>query len=183
MAMSMQLFAVSPEELEGLVKSPDTIMNLDSKLTYSTYLWQSIPYFLGEGEGEEDEDEDEDDDREDEGDEEDDEGGHPLAAALHGDRSIKCKRLENGAFCIITAERVRELSKLLAEVKPSEIKERVFETDLEEALDGELWEELEQIDLTEPNEVAVQVVKDVKQLVKFYAEAAKAGLGIALYAS
>jgi hypothetical protein len=140
-----------------------------------------------EDEDDEDEDDGEDEDDEDEGEEEEEDGdeddqpAHPLDAVLIGDRSVKCRRLENGAFHVITAPRVAELSALLAAVKPSEIKRRVLATDLEEALDGELFEELEQLDLTDPDEVAANVVRDLKGLVKFYAAAARQGLAIVLY--
>ncbi len=173
--MSTQLFAVSAEVLARLEKTPDSIGELEAELSFETYLWQSIPYFLGEGEeGDEDEEDDE-------GEDEDDSEAHPLAAVLNGDRAIKCLRLENGAFYVISPERVGELAALLAQVKPAEVKDRVLEAELEEALDGELFEELEQLDLTEPAALAAQLLKDLKRLVKFYADAARAGLGIALY--
>lgn len=187
MAMSTTLFAVTSEKLESLEANPESIGTLDSKLSLSTYLWQSLPYFLSaedeeeEEDDEEDEDEDEDEDEEEE--EEDDDEANDLAAVLAGDDSVKCPSLENGAFYTISAERVAELSALLVAVKPSEIKKRVLGADLEEVHDGEVYEELEQLDLTEPDAAAAAIVKDLKALVKFYAETAKKGLGLVMYTS
>lgn len=191
MPMSTTLFAVTEETLKSLVAKPDSISDLKSKETYNTYLWQSLPYFLTGGEdGEDEEEEEEEEDDEDEHEEpdevsveedEDGEDDHPLAVVLTGDRAVKCKRLENGAFYTITPSRVAELSDLLAAVKPAAIKKLVLATDLEEALDGELYEELEQLDLTEPDAVAKQLLTDLKALVAFYASTAKQNLAIVGY--
>lgn len=182
MPMSTTLFAVTEETMKRLEAKPDSIGDFESKEKYDTYLWQSLPYFLTSGDDAEDGDDDEDEEEEEEDeDDEDDVEEHPLDAVLTGDRTVKCKQLENGAFYTLTASRVVELSALLAAVKPLEVKKRVLAADLEEALDGELYEELEQLDLTEPDAAAAQVVKDLKALVKFYDSAAKQKLGIVLY--
>jgi hypothetical protein len=191
MPMSTTLFAVTDETLKQLVAKPDSISDFESKEKYNTYLWQALPYFLTGGEDGEDEDEEEDEeDSEDEDEEpdevaaEDDDDGeddHPLAVVLIGDRAVKCKRLENGAFHTITPARVAELSALLSAVKPTAIKKLVLATDLEEALDGELYEELEQVELTEPDALVKQLLIDLKALVAFYASAARQSLAIVGY--
>jgi hypothetical protein len=187
MPMSTTLFAVTDETLKQLVAKPDAIGDFESKETYDTHLWQSLPYFLTGGEdGEEGDDGDEDDDEDEDGEEDedgDDDGDdeHPLSLVLLGDRAVKCKRLENGAFYTFVPSRVAELSTLLTAVKPAEIKKLVLATDLEEALDGELYEELEQVDLTEPDDLVKQLLTDLKGLVAFYASAAKQNLAIVSY--
>jgi hypothetical protein len=186
--MPTKLFAVTEETLKRLVSNPDSIGEFESKETYETHLWQSLPYFLTGGEEEEEEEEEEEDSEDEDEDEEpqeavdDDDGedAHPLAVVLSGDRAVKCKRLENGAFHTITASRAAELSVLLAAVKPAAIKKLVLATELEEALDGELYEELEQLDLTDPDAAAARIVKDLKSLVAFYASVAKQDLAIVL---
>jgi Domain of unknown function (DUF1877) len=190
MPMSTTLFAVTDETLKALVAKPESIGKFESKATYDTYLWQSLPYFLAGGEdGEEADDEDdaeenddEDEDEEPVAEEEDeDEEAHALSVVLTGDRAVKCRSLENGAFYTLVPSRVAELSALLTAVKSNEIKKLVLKTDLEEALDGELYEELEQLDLTEPDDVAKRILTDLKALVAFYASAAKQNLAIVSY--
>lgn len=176
MPMSTTLFGIAPEALAELESSPDTIDKLTSETMFDTYLWTTIPYFLSGGEDDlEDEEEDED------GDEEEDGAGHPLEPVLIGTRSVPCKRLENGAFHVVPAEVARELATLLAEVDLAELEAAVLEAELEEIYDGEVWEELEMLDLTEPEEVAKAVVQDLMGLTAFYAAAAQKGLAVVLY--
>lgn len=177
MPMSTTLFGVTPETLSKLEAAPDTIDKLTSTTMFDTYLWTTIPYFLSGGDEAEDEDEDED---EGDGDDED-VPAHPLEPVLIGTRSVPCKRLENGAFHVVPAEVVKELATLLAEVDLADIEAAVLEAELEEVYDGEVWEELEMLDLTEPEDVAKAVLKDLKGLTKFYAAAAKQGLAVVLY--
>ena len=171
MPMSTTLFAISAEKLAELKKKPDGIMKLDSKDTYNTYLWTSIPYFLAPG------------DYDDEGDDEDDDdsSASELGSVLSGTDSVDCSRLENGSFYVFEPADVENLSTLLADVDVAEIKERVLEAELEEVCDGEVWEELEQQDLSEPKEVAKAVVEDLKRLRKFYADVAKKKLALVGY--
>ncbi|HRC54508.1 MAG TPA: DUF1877 family protein [Kofleriaceae bacterium] len=194
MAMSTTLFAVTPEALAHLEANPESIHKLVSKKTYDTYLWTTLPYFLSGGA---DEDEAGDDDEAEAGDEAEDEAGDDggeagddeeeaeaddlLASVLTGTRSVSCSRLENGAFHVMPVGKVIELAALLAAVKPSQLKDAVLDAELEDVLDGEVWEELEQLDLQEPEEVAAQLVKDLKSLVTFYAFAAKQRLAIVSY--
>jgi hypothetical protein len=172
MPMSTTLFAVSAEKLAELKKKPDGIMKLDSKDTFSTYLWTSIPYFLAP------------EDFDDEGDDEDDEdGGSELGSVLSGTDSVDCSRLENGSFYVFEPADVANFSTLLGDVDVAEIKQRVLDAELEEVCDGEVWEELEQQDLSEPKEVAKAVVEDLKRLKKFYADIAKKKLALVGYTS
>lgn len=174
MPMSTTLLAVSPATLLGLEANPDSIQELESKRTFDTYLWTTIPYFLtdGQDDGEDADEDDEDDDRR---------GAHPLSPVLDGVRSVSCARLENGAFYVVPAEDVAKLSTLLAAVDHAQIRRAVLEADLEEILDGEVWEELEQLDLSEPEEVAASLLVDLQSLTAFYAEASRAGLAIVGY--
>ncbi len=175
MPMSTTLFGIAPEALAELEASPDTIDKLTSETMFDTYLWTTIPYFLSGGDDEEADDEGEEDGEE--------EGGaaHPLEPVLIGTRSVPCKRLENGAFHVVPAEVAKELATLLAEVDLAELEAAVLEAELEEIYDGEVWEELEMLDLTEPEEVAKAVVQDLMGLTAFYAAAAKKGLAVVLY--
>lgn len=180
MPMSTTLFGITPEALAKLEAAPETIDQLRSKTMFDTYLWTTLPYFLTGGDDDED-DEDEDDEA-DEGDDEDRDGGdHPLAPALIGTRAVACSRLENGAFHVVPAEVAKEVAMLLAEVNPAELEAAVLEADLEEVYDGEVWEELEMLDLTEPHEVAKAVVLDLAGLTAFYAAVAEQGLAVVLY--
>jgi Domain of unknown function (DUF1877) len=187
MAMSTTLFAVTPEVLSKLEASPETISEFESKKTFGTYLWTTLPYFLSGGETEldddeeEDEEDEEDDDDDDDDEDDDDDARHPLAPVLIGTRAVPCNRLENGAFHVVPVAKVRELAALLAKVDREELKEKVLEAELEELDDGEVWEELEQLDLSEPQDVAAAVLEDLKGLTSFYAFAAKQGLAIVLY--
>ena len=182
MAMSTTLFAVSPEVIDRLKSEPSTIMQLESKDVYSTYLWTTIPYFLNEADDEgDDEEDDDDDDGDDDDGGDDDELSHPLANVLSGTSSVECENLECGAFYVFDPSDVETLSKLLAAVKPSDIKKRILEAELEEGYDGEVWEELEQQDLSEPEEVAKEVLDNVKRLKAFYADAVKNKRGIVGY--
>jgi hypothetical protein len=171
MPMSTTLFAVSADTIKNLKANPAAIVELDAKDQFSTYLWTTIPYFLTEGEGDEDEGD------EDEGDED----SHPLANVLTGTSSVDCNRLECGNFYVFDPDDVVTLSAELAAVKSVDIKNRVLEADLEEVLDGEVWEELEQQDLTEPEDVAKNVLDDIKRLKAFYVATAKNKFGIVGY--
>jgi hypothetical protein len=182
MAMSTILFAVAQEVIDHLKSEPSTIMQLESKDVYSTYLWTTIPYFLNEADDEgDDEEDDDDDDGDDDDGGDDDELSHPLANVLSGTSSVECENLECGAFYVFDPSDVETLSKLLAAVKPSDIKKRILEAELEEVYDGEVWEELEQQDLSEPEEVAKEVLDDVKRLKAFYADAVKNKRGLVGY--
>lgn len=178
MPMSTTLFGITPEALAELETSPDTIEKLTSETMFDTYLWTTIPYFLSGGE---DEEEDEEDENEDEDSEAEGGAAHPLEPVLIGTRSVPCKRLENGAFHVVPAEVARELATLLAEVDLAELEAAVLEAELQEIYDGEVWEELEMLDLTEPEEVAKAVVQDLMGLTAFYAAAAQKGLAVVLY--
>jgi hypothetical protein len=175
MPMATTLFAVSAETLARLKAEPDAITALDSKDTYSTYLWVSIPYFLAWDEDEDDEDEDEDEDESEAG------PLDQLADVLTGTDSVNCERLECGSFSVFEPSDVATLSAALAAVNLGAIKERVLNADLEEVFDGEVWEELEQQDLSDPEEVAKAVVDDIKRLKTFYAAVAKKKLGLVGY--
>ena len=94
---------------------------------------------------------------------------------------MSCDRLECGSFYVFDPADVATLSTELASVKPGEIEKRVLEAELEEVLDGEVWEELEQQDLAEPEAVAKSVVDDLARLKKFYAQVAKNKLGLVGY--
>lgn len=169
MPMATTLFAVSAETLARLKAEPDAITELDSKDTYSTYLWVSIPYFLAWDEDEDDEDESEAG------------ASDPLADVLTGTDSVNCARLECGNFSVFEPSDVATLSAALATVNLGAIKQSVLDADLEEVFDGEVWEELEQQDLSDPEEVAKAVVDDIKRLKKFYAAVAKKKLGLVGY--
>lgn len=171
MPMSTTLLAVSPATLRSLEASPNSIHEVESQRIFNTYLWTTIPYFLTDGQ-DDDGDEDEDEDRE---------GAHPLSPVLDGVRSVSCARLENGAFYVVPAEDVAKLSTQLAAVDHAQIRRAVLEADLEEILDGEVWEELEQLDLSEPEEVAASLLVDLQSLTAFYAKASSAGLAIVGY--
>lgn len=174
MAMSTTLFAVAEEVIDRLKSEPSAILQLESKDVYSTYLWTTIPYFLNDADDEGDDEGDDDDD-------DDDELSHPLANVLSGTSSVECENLECGAFYVFDPSDVETLSKLLAAVKPSDIKKRILDAELEEVYDGEVWEELEQQDLSEPEEVAKEVLDDVKRLKAFYANAVKNKRGLVGY--
>lgn len=175
MPMSTTLLAVSPATLIGIEANPDSIHDVESKRTFDTYLWTTLPYFLTDGQGD-------GDDGDDDADEADDRGeAHPLSPVLDGVRSVSCARLENGAFYVVPAEDVAKLSTLLAAVDHAQIRRAVLEADLEEILDGEVWEELEQLDLSEAEEVAASVLVDLQSLTAFYAAASRAGLAIVGY--
>ena len=106
-----------------------------------------------------------------------------LGAVLSGTDSVDCSRLENGSFYVFEPSDVASFSELLGDVDLGEIKQRVLEAELEEVCDGEVWEELEQQDLSENKEVAKAVVDDLKRLRKFYAEVASKKLALVGYTS
>lgn len=173
MAMSTELFAVSTDVLARLKAAPETIAELDSKETFSTYLWTSIPYFLAEylhdGDAESDDDSDDSDD------------ATSLANVLSGTGFVNCARWESGGLYVFEPDDVASLSAELALVDLDEVKKRVLEADLEEVFDGEIWEELEQLDLSEPRAVASALMEDLERLKKFYADAARKKLALVGY--
>jgi hypothetical protein len=192
MAMSTTLFAVTPTLLRSLEAAPDTITELKAERTFDTYLSMTLPFFLSEkpdeasdeddADDEEEEDADDAADASEDSDDDDDDGhAHPLAPVLIGTRSVTCNRLENGAFHVVPVDVVQELASLLANVDVAGLTSAVLEADLEDIADGEVWEELEQLDLTEPKQVAKALLKDLKGLTAFYAAAAKDGSAVVLY--
>ena len=150
-------------------RTPIRSAEIDREASFSTYLFTTLPYFLTRGDREDDQGEDEDDDR------------HPLAPVLEGARSVACDRLENGAFFVVPETDVGVLSGLLAGVDRTALRDAVLGADLEDILDGEVWEELEQLNLSEPEEVAKGVLSDLEGLTELYAAAAREGRAIVLY--
>lgn len=156
--MSHTLFPLSQDQIDALLKNPDTIGEIHSANSFDTYVCMTLNYFLA---GEEEQ--------------------GLLSEVLGGCQSVECSRLECAYFCVVAASKVSSLANALSQIEMQNLKTRVLEADLEEIMDGEVYEELEMASLFTPEETANEVVEDLVKLQNFYAQAARDGLGIVMY--
>lgn len=159
MAMQTTLFAIPQDQLDALVADPDSIHTLDSDHTFGTYISVTLTYFLTLAES----------------------SGGPMSEVLGGTDSVECERLENAYFFVVPSARVAELLDPLLSVDTDALRAKVLEADLEEVMDGELYEELEMASLFEAEEVATEVVRELERLKLFYKKTAEANHGIVMY--
>jgi hypothetical protein len=159
MAMSTWLQAVTAEEIAELRSRPDGINRLDKPHCYRTHFGPSINYFVlgsaypGEDDG-------------------------PLWPMLQGAAFVDTPTLENKSFGLISPTRAGEIAALLAGVDIPAVAARVAAADFDELVDDE---ELYDLELITEEEGPDLIAGELAALVEFYAETARAGLGVAGY--
>ena len=161
MATNTYVQMVSDAEIAALEKAPATIGALDKRGNerFTTYHFTAINYFLtGDAYPSK---------------------KHALGAALCGEKSVSTSTLENGAFSINRAATVAKLSAALSKVDLKALKQAVKDADLDELRDED--EVDEEYALGESDDPAKELVSAVKELQTFYENAAKKGLGVAIY--
>ena len=159
MAMSTWLQAVTLDEIADLRGRPDSINQLDKPHYYRTHFGPSLNYFVvgsaypGESDG-------------------------PLWPMLHGATFVDTPTLENGSFGLITPAQASEIAALLAEVDVAAVAARVADADFDALIDEE---EVDDLELITQDEAPDLIADDLASLVAFYAETARAGLGVVSY--
>lgn len=161
MAMNTYVQMVSDDEIAALKKAPATISAVDKPASerFSTYYFTPINYFLT--------------------------GAaypskkHSLGAVLCGEKSVSTAVLENGSFAVNSAATVAKLSAALAKVDVKALQQAVKDADLDALREDE--EVDEEHSLEESGNPAKELAKCVTELQRFYASAAKKGLGVVIF--
>lgn len=157
--MCTYLQQVTAKQIDALVAKPESIARLDEPETFTTHAMATLNYFLtgsaypARKRG-------------------------PLAQALMGTRSVKCRVLENGSFDVVPPERVKAIAEALRAVDVDAVAAAVAEADLEALVEDEEIDELSDLS---PEEVAETIAEDVRGLIAFYAKVAASKAGVVIY--
>jgi hypothetical protein len=158
MAQMTYLQRVSEQEIAALRSDPASIMRLDNP-SHFTHFACSINYFVN-GDAFPDPDE------------------HEFGTLIYGD-PVDCPQLENGNFDVITPAQVAELAPRLKNIDIQAIAKAVAAADFDQLVEEE---ELYDLELFEEDDDPGRMIADeLKQLIAFYRETAKLGLGLVTY--
>jgi hypothetical protein len=159
--MCTYLQQVTAEQIAALVAKPESIAELDEPETFTTHSLATINYFLT-------------------GSAYPTRKRGPLALALMGTRTVRCKVLENGSFDVVPPERVAAIAAALRAVDVDAVEAAVAEADLEELVEEE---EIDEITDLSPEEAAETIATDVRELIAFYETVEASGAGVVIYTS